>query len=96
MAEEGLQAAERILEEARVVAHELDGGIDFVGNSRCQAPHGFQLLRVAQLHFRRVPAGDVAANALHPDGLPVLVNQAGFHFEHHPAAILGGDLHLRA
>ena len=80
MREEGLQIAEGILEEAGVVADELDGGIDFVGDAGCQAAHGFQLLRVAQFHFRRVPAGNVAGDALHPHRLPASVDQAGFHF----------------
>jgi hypothetical protein len=90
-----LEGLERLLEEARVIPHKLDGRVDFVGDSRCQAAHGFQLLGVAQLQFRRVPAGDVAGNGLHPDGLSVFVNQSGFRFDHPLAAILGGDFHHR-
>ena len=59
LGDHGQAVAEGILHEAGVIADELDGRIDFVGDARGETADGFEFLGVTEFDFHLALFGDV-------------------------------------
>lgn len=94
LADKHPQGFKGIVKEVRVVAHKLDGRIDFMGNARGEPPDRFQFLGLTKFHLRYVSAGNIPRDRLDSDGLFVAVDQPRIDFERHPPAILRPDFNL--
>ena len=92
--EQTTEIAERVLEEAGVVAHVLRRGVDFVGDAGGELPDCLELLRLTQLTLEDFVLGDVGPE--HQEAVAAVAVEQRRHGQRHEvvAAVEAGEAQI--